>query len=76
VQSARAKLKRELAAGTTELSQILADPPACVRTARVRDVLVVLPKDRLGPGRPHPRPVRHRSREDALAVSPLGNKTS
>jgi hypothetical protein len=44
VRSARAKLKRELAAGTVELVQILADPPACMRTARVRDVLVVLPK--------------------------------
>ncbi len=28
---------------------ILADPPACVRTARVRDVLLVLPK--IGPVR-------------------------
>jgi len=44
VRSARAKLKKELAAGTIELAQILADPPASVRTARVRDVLVVLPK--------------------------------
>ena len=27
-----------------ELVQILADPPACVRTARIRDVLLVVPK--------------------------------
>jgi hypothetical protein len=44
VRSARAKLKRELAAGTVELAQILVKPPRCVRTARVRDLLLVLPK--------------------------------
>jgi len=44
VRSARAKLKRELAAGEIELAQILVKPPRCVRTARVRDVLLVLPK--------------------------------
>jgi hypothetical protein len=44
VRTARAKLKRELASGKIELVQILADPPACVRTARIRDVLLVVPK--------------------------------
>jgi hypothetical protein len=44
VRTARAQLKKELASGKIELVQILADPPACVRTARVRDVLLVLPK--------------------------------
>ena len=44
VRRARAKLKRELASGKIELVQILADPPACVRTARIRDVLLVVPK--------------------------------
>ena len=44
VRTARAKLKRELASGKIELVQILAEPPACVRTARIRDVLLVLPK--------------------------------
>ena len=44
VRTARAKLKKELASGKIELVQILADPPACVRTARIRDVLVVVPK--------------------------------
>ena len=44
VRSARAKLKRQLAAGEIELAQLLAQPPACVRTARVRDLLLVLPK--------------------------------
>ena len=44
VRSARAKLKRELAAGEIELAQILVEPPSCVRMARVRDLLLVLPK--------------------------------
>ncbi|MGZ4315088.1 MAG: integration host factor, actinobacterial type [Gaiellaceae bacterium] len=44
VRSERARLKRELAAGEIGLVQILAQPPACLRTARVRDVLVALPK--------------------------------
>jgi S13-like H2TH domain len=44
VRMARAKLKRELASGKIELVQILADPPACVRTARIRDLLLVVPK--------------------------------
>jgi hypothetical protein len=44
VRTARAALKKELASGKVELVQILADPPPCVRTARVRDLLLVLPK--------------------------------
>ena len=44
VRTARAALKKELAAGKVELVQILADPPSCMRTARVRDLLLVLPK--------------------------------
>jgi hypothetical protein len=44
VRSARAKLKRQPAAGEIELAQILAQPPACARTARVHDLLVALPK--------------------------------
>ena len=44
VRTARAELKKELASGEIELVQILADLPPCVRTARVRDVLLVLPK--------------------------------
>jgi hypothetical protein len=44
VRTARAELKNQLASGKLELVQILADPPPCVRTARVRDLLLVLPK--------------------------------
>jgi len=46
---ARAKLKKELASGKLELAQILAEPPACVRTARLRELLLVLPK--IGPAK-------------------------
>jgi hypothetical protein len=44
IRSARAQLKKDLASGKIELAQILAQPPKCVRTARVRDVLLALPK--------------------------------
>jgi len=45
VRTARAELKKELASGKLELVQILAvPPPPCVRTARVLDLLLVLPK--------------------------------
>jgi len=63
VRSARAKLKKDLAAGKIQLAQILVQPPWYVRTARVRDILLVLP-NRLGQGRPDPDPMRDRSLED------------
>ena len=44
IRSARARLKRELASGRLEPVQVLARPPACVRTARVREILLALPK--------------------------------
>jgi len=44
IRAARAQLKKDLASGKMELAQILAQPPAYVRTARVRDVLLALPK--------------------------------
>jgi hypothetical protein len=44
IRSARAQLKKDLASGKIELAQILAQPPECLRTARVRDVLLALPK--------------------------------
>jgi hypothetical protein len=44
IRSARAKLKKDLASGKIEPAQILAQPPEWVRTARVRDVLLALPK--------------------------------
>jgi hypothetical protein len=49
IRMARAKLKKELASGKLTLVQILAEPPACVRTARLRELLLVLPK--IGPAK-------------------------
>jgi hypothetical protein len=44
VRSARAQLKKDLASRKIELARILAEPPEYVRTARVRDLLLALPK--------------------------------
>ena len=49
VRSARAQLKRDLAANSVELTRILADPPPCAHTARVRELLVAVPG--IGPAR-------------------------
>ena len=49
VRLARAQLKRELAAGRIELAQVVADPPTCAQTAKVRALLLVVP--RIGPAR-------------------------
>lgn len=43
VRSRRAGVKRELAAGTLRIADVLADPPACVETATVRQLLLALP---------------------------------
>ena len=47
VRSRRALVKGELAAGTLRLADLLADPPGCVETATVRQLLLALP--RFGP---------------------------
>jgi hypothetical protein len=44
IRSARAQLKKDLASGKIDPAQILAQPPEYLRTARVRDVLLALPK--------------------------------
>ncbi len=49
VRSARAHLKRELAAGRIDLVGVLNDPPACAETAMVRDLLLAVRK--IGPAR-------------------------
>jgi hypothetical protein len=49
VRLARARLKRELAAGRVELVQVLAAPPASAQTAKLREVLLAAP--RIGPAR-------------------------
>ena len=44
VRSGRARLKRELATGTLRIIDVLADPPAGVETAKVRQLLLALPQ--------------------------------
>jgi hypothetical protein len=43
VRRARAKLKHDLLAGRVGLAEVLSEPPACVQTAKVRDLLLALP---------------------------------
>jgi S13-like H2TH domain len=45
----RAQLKREVAAGRIQLARLLAHPPACAQTAKVRELLLAVP--RIGPAR-------------------------
>jgi hypothetical protein len=49
VRIARAQLRKDLAAGSVCIESVLADPPACARTAKVRDLLMSL--QRFGPVR-------------------------
>jgi hypothetical protein len=49
VRVARAQLKRELAAGTIELAQLLSVPPASAERAKVEELLLAVP--RIGPAR-------------------------
>ncbi len=49
IRSGRARLKRELAAGSVRIEQILAQPPECAQTAKVHELLLALPK--FGPAR-------------------------
>ena len=40
----RAQLKKDLKAGAVSMEQILRDPPECVETAKVIDILIAVPK--------------------------------
>jgi hypothetical protein len=51
VRLARAQLKRELAAGKIELAQVLTNPPPCAQTAKLRELLLAVP--RIGPATVH-----------------------
>jgi hypothetical protein len=44
IRTLRAALKRDLKAGTTSIDALMLDPPACLQTAKVLDVLLALPK--------------------------------
>lgn len=44
IRSSRAKLKRDLKAGRISIHAVLRDPPDCVETAKVLDILLAVPK--------------------------------
>lgn len=44
VRTARAKLKKDLKAGRAQLAGVLANPPECVRSAKVIELLLQLPR--------------------------------
>lgn len=44
IRSQRAQLKKELKSGQLDIVQVLQDPPEFLRTAKVMDLLLVVPK--------------------------------
>ena len=44
IRSDRARLKEQLRTGEVVILQVLADPPVCVHTAKVMDLLLAVPK--------------------------------
>ncbi len=44
IRSQRAHLKRELKAGRVAISDLLAQPPSCISTAKVFDLLLAVPR--------------------------------
>ena len=49
IRSHRAALKKELASGHVRIEDVLAQPPAYAKTAKVQDLLLAVPK--VGPAR-------------------------
>ena len=71
VRSSRAQLKRDLAAGVVELARVLANPPACARTARVVELLVAV--HGIGPARAN-RALVHCRIADTKTIAGLSNR--
>jgi hypothetical protein len=44
IRSERARLKEALRTGDIAISEVLSDPPACVATAKVLDLVLAVPK--------------------------------
>jgi hypothetical protein len=44
IRSDRARLKERLRAGELAIAEVLVDPPVCVHTAKVLDLLLAVPK--------------------------------
>jgi S13-like H2TH domain len=71
VRLARAHLKRDLAAGRVQLAAVLIDPPPCAQTAKLRDLLLALPK--IGPARVN-RALAHCRIADSKTVAGLSDR--
>lgn len=71
VRMARAHLKREIAAGSIAFAQVLADPPACARTAKVGDLLLSVPG--IGPAKTD-RALAHCRIANAKTIGGLSNR--
>ncbi len=44
VRTRRARIKRDLKAGRVQIHGLLLDPPECLQTAKVMDILLAVPK--------------------------------
>jgi len=73
VRSSRAQLKRDLAAGVVELARVLANPPACARTARVVELLVAV--HGIGPARANRALVHRRHKNNRRPQQPPTSRT-
>ena len=61
IRAERSRLKKELAAGRAEITEVLAHPPACAETERVAVLLLAVPM--YGPARVSKLLVRERISE-------------
>jgi hypothetical protein len=71
VRLARARLKRDLTAGRIELARVLNDPPPCAQTAKLRDLLLAVPK--IGPARVN-RTLAHCRIADSKTIAGLSDR--
>ena len=71
IRLARARLKRDLAAGTITLARVLSDPPPCAHTAKLRDLFLAVPK--IGPARVN-RTLAHCRIADSKTIAGLSNR--
>jgi hypothetical protein len=71
VRLARARLKLDLAAGRIELASVLSDPPPCAQTAKLRDLLLAVP--RIGPARVN-RALAHCRIPDSKSIAGLSDR--
>ena len=69
--AANAHLKRDLAAGQIELTQVLAGPPPCAASAKIRELLLAVPG--IGPAKAD-RALTHCRIAAAKTLADLSNR--